>query len=823
MRSGGHDRASDAPARKRRPVRRFLLVALVALACILIAGVLVARHALLASLPPADGTLVLPGLRETVRIDRDTLGIPTIRGSNRLDVARATGLVHAQERFFQMDILRRLAAGELSELFGSGTLATDRLARIHRLRAVARQVLARASGEQRAPLVAYAEGVNAGLASLGARPPEYWLLRCQPVEWKAEDSLLVIGTMFINDLGNTRRERDLGAMYDLLPGPLADFLRPLGDEWDAPLVGGPPPPPPMPGPEVFTLSATRSEAARRFWPSGRDANERAGDAWALGTAIAGSNAWAIAGSHTSDGRTLVANDPHLALNVPNIWFRMALEWRDARGASHGISGASLPGVPYVAIGSNGHVAWGFTVAFDDRSDLVIVEPEGNGRARYRTPHGALPFEHAVEKIKVRGGDDARLDITSTIWGPIVGTDAHGRSLALNWQPHHPDAINVELAGMETATTVEQSLDIANRSGLPSYNMIVADDRGSIGWTVVGRLPRRVGFDGRVPTSWADGSRRWDGWLEPADYPRIVNPTSGRIWSANNRMIDRPLLDRLGLEGYIMGARARQLRDDLTALASLTARGALSIQLDDRALFLDRWRRYLVDELRGDAQRAEFRQLIDRGWDGRASVPSVAYRLVHACRFELARLAIGPLIQRCLAADREFDFHSNSLIEWWESALWRLVHERPRHLLEPKWRDWHALVLAAVDRTIADLTAGGHPLASATWGSTTLPIAHPLSRGVPWLAPWLNMPFQPLPGGPNMPRLRMEVSFGEVGASLRMVVSPGHEAEGIFQMPAGESGHPLSPHYRDMQQSWVEGRPTPFLPGRAVHTLMVKPR
>jgi penicillin amidase len=292
--------------------------------------------------------------------------------------------------------------------------------------------------------------------------------------------------------------------------------------------------------------------------------------------------------------------------------------------------------------------------------------------------------------------------------------------------------------------------------------------------------------------------------------------------AARRPIDRPLLDRLGLEGYIMGPRARQVRDDLTALVRPAPRDLLRIQLDDRALFLDRWRQFLLDEVRSDERRREFRQLLERSWDGRASAESVGYRLVHDFRLELARLVIGPLIAPCVTANADFDFRRNSIIEWWESALWRLVHERPRHLLEPRWRDWDAVISEAVDRTVAMATADGRPLASATWGTTMRPIAHPLSRALPWLAPWLDMPSRPLPGDVNMPRVRMPIAQGEVGASLRMVVAPGHEERGIFHMPAGESGHPLSPHYRDMQDDWVEGRATPFLPGSAVRTLLLQP-
>jgi penicillin amidase len=536
-------------------------------------------------------------------------------------------------------------------------------------------------------------------------------------------------------------------------------------------------------------------------------------------ARAGSNSWAVSGSHTTDGHPIVANDPHLPVQVPNVWYRLSIEWRDEDGNTRRVTGASLPGLPLVAIGSNGHVAWGFTVAFDDRSDLVILEPAGRPN-EYRTPAGSRPLEFDTEWIKVRGAGDERLVITSTIWGPVVG--ARGPNFtAQEWQAHHPDGVNLGFLEMERATTVEQALGIANRSGMPSYNIVVADDRGSIGWTVTGRLPRRVGFDGRVPTSWADGTRRWDGWLDPADYPRIVNPASGRVWTANNRTIDHPLLDRLGLEGYVMGPRARQVRDDLMATGRLTPEDSLRIQLDDRALFLDRWRTFLLEQLGDEATkrstgRKEFRRLLQASWDGRASANSVGYLLIRNIRYELARRVVYPIAR----PGSTRDFAPGAVIEWWESALWRMVHERPSHLL-PRGSNWTQVILDAVDATIAHATEGGRTLAFASWGTTTERIRHPLSRGAPWLSPWLDLPFQPLPGDTNMPRVRMPTPIAPLTASLRMVVSPGHEETGILHMPTGQSGHPLSPHYGDMQAGWVEGRPTPFLPGRTVHTLTLE--
>ena len=506
---------------------RLALAWLAAAAATLAVAAIATRQVLVASLPQTSGSRTLPGVSAAVRVDRDSLGIPTVRGASRLDVARATGFVHAQDRFFQMDLGRRLAAGELAALTGPASLALDKTVRVHRLRAVAREVLALTDPRQRALLDAYADGVNAGLAALGARPPEYFLLRATPERWKPEDCVLVAGGMFLLDVlwqsPRPNTELQLQAMYETLPAQVVDFLRPLGDEWDAPLLGAAIAPPPMPGPDVFDLRVPARSRSRVGIAPTRLVEGRTGPwPWAaaanlpLAGAAAGSNGWAVAPSHTADGRAVVANDTHLFLTVPNRWYRLSLEWPAEGGATHRLAGVSLAGLPFVVIGSNRHVAWGFTVAFDDRSDMVIVEPDARRQDLYRTPEGPRAFDHHVERIEVKGEVAASLDVTSTIWGPIVGRDHGGRQLAHQWQAHYPEAVSLRLAEIEDATSVEQALDIANRSGLPSYNMIAADDRGSIGWTITGRLPRRVGFDGRVPTSRADGTRRWDGWLEPSD-------------------------------------------------------------------------------------------------------------------------------------------------------------------------------------------------------------------------------------------------------------------------------------------------------------------
>jgi penicillin amidase len=362
---------------------------------------------------------------------------------------------------------------------------------------------------------------------------------------------------------------------------------------------------------------------------------------------------------------------------------------------------------------------------------------------------------------------------------------------------------------------------AARAGIPPQNFVCGDSAGRIAWTIIGRIPRRQGLSGREPESWADGARRWDGWLDPAEYPRVLDPPSGKLWSANSRMVDGEMLARIGETGYDLGARQQQIRDALLKLDKATLEDMRAIQLDDRALFMARWRDLLLRTLDAaavahDPRRAEFRRLVE-SWGGRASVDSAGYRLVRAFRGTLAEEVFGAVTARCRAADARFDYAGQ--VWRFEGPLWALVTQRPAHFLAPRHPTWDARLLAAVDRTIAVLLEGGGALADRTWGErNTTRVQHPLSMAVPSLERWLDMPRLPLPGDSHLPRFQSV----RAGASERMAVSPGRESEGYFHMPAGQSGHPLSPNYGDGHRAWATGEATPFLPGPPVHTLTLRP-
>lgn len=817
-----------------------VLLVLVLLATVALGGVAYwGYQKFAASLPQLDGEIAVSGISQPITIERDSLGIPTIRAQDRRDLAFGTGYVHGQDRFFQMDLLRRNAAGELAEIIGQPVLSQDRKVRVHRFRHRAEKVIAAASSEERAILDAYTAGVNAALADLQAPPFEYMLLEITPTPWRPEDSVLCLFSMYL-DLqgGDYLDESMLGLMRDMLPAPLVDFLAPQGtSEWDAPVEGWPFAVPAIPGPDVFDVRKTQEAlqpAASRQWP-----HDQRGEARQTNWAILpnarqtdelmgfhpGSNSWAVDGDHSVHGGALVANDMHLGIRLPNIWYRARLIWPGAKeGEENEITGVTLPGAPAIIVGSNGHIAWGFTNSQGDWADLIELKFDPADEHVYITPDGPRQLERDVEIIKIRGGGEEAVIVYSTIWGPIIDKDHAGRRRALRWVAHDVEGVNMGLVGMETIRDLDEALTQAARCGAPAQNFVVADDQGRIAWTILGRLPRRVGFDGRFPSSWADGAHRWDGYLAPEEYPRIEEPTDGRIWTANARVVGGEDLAKLGSGFYDLGARAKQIRDDLLALDKASEKDMLGVQLDDRAVFLERWQKLLLDTLTPEAvadhpQRAAMRKLVE-DWGGKATPDSVGFRLVRSFRHHVTDVVLEGIVLPCKLKDERFNLRS---IDMSEGPVWSLVSARPDHLLNSKYETWNDLLLASADGVLAELNVSEVPLDQQTWGrENTADIEHPLlKQAAPKLSRWLHLAMPPdqLAGdSENLPRIQRPSG----GASQRLAVSPGREEDGIFHMPGGQSGHPLSPHYGDGHAAWVKGEPTPFLPGETKHTLTLRP-
>lgn len=784
-----------------------------------------------ASRPQLDGTAAVAGLTGPVAVERDALGVPTIRAASRVDAARALGWLHGQDRFFQMDLLRRSAAGEIAELFGPRALPRDRRIRLHGFRALARQVVERLEPSHRALLAAYSEGVNAGVAALRERTFEYLMLRQPPAPWRMEDSVLVVYAMTIDlQFEDGGYERTLMALRDEYGAGSLAFFAPVVTPADTALDGSTAPAAPIPSPKVINLRAKKTGATA---PGGNGSPPptlltRAGprpnrDAFPFFPRdpdfLRGSSAIALAGSVTATGAGLLANDMHLDHGVPNIWYRASIE---AGGRT--VTGVTLPGTPAIVAGSNGQVAWGFTNSCIDTGDLVVVERNSIAHTLYRAPgrDELLAMERRTEIIRVKGEKPVTVDYDWTVWGPIVGADDRGLPLALRMVAHDPDATNLALLDLEQATTTAAAVAIAHRAGIPAQNILIADRAGSVAWTIAGRVPKRVGFDGRLPVTWGFGDRKWDGYLPAADIPVVFGPDTvrpGRIWSGNQRHVGGESLAKLGDGAYRRPARAAQIRDGLAPLTQAKPSDLLAILLDDRALFLTPWHELLLQTLSPSvtaqkSARAALRAAAEK-WEGRATVDAVSFRLVKMFRAAVHERVFTPLFAPCVERYPEFD-HRDLLLE---TPLWSLLREKPLHLLSPEYASWEDLLTAAADDVNAELAREGVKPARATWGArNTAEIRHPFTHAFPWLGRWLNMPRDPLPGDADMPRVQNPRN----GASERLVVSPGHEQDGIFHMPGGQSAHPLSPYFRAGHGAWVRGEPSPFLPGAKAHLLELRP-
>jgi penicillin amidase len=759
------------------------------------------------SLPTLDGDLSLPGLTAPVTIHRDHLGVVTIDAANERDAMRALGYVHAQERFFEMDLMRRSAAGELAELFGPMALKTDKLHRMHRLRARATEGLARFEGPKRPVLEAYVEGINAGLDALRVRPWPYLLLRTKPSPWQLSDTPMVGFAMYfdLQDAGN-QRELAMSRIRQVVPPVLYALLARDGTQWDAPLLGR------ARGdavlPDAAALDLRNAPIPRRPRP--------------LATLPAtaqdiGSNSFAVSGVLTADGRAIIANDMHLALRVPNIWFRARLRYRDAKAPAGTVdmSGFTLPGLPLVVVGSNGHVAWGFTNSYIDTADWAAVPGCRRRSGPAREPGSCLPTVH--ERIVVAGAPDVDLAVpqwSATVGVPVLQADAGGDDLAGYWAAQAKDAVNLDLDDLARADTVDKAIALSAPARIPTQNMLVVDRSGQAAWTLVGGVPdRQPACRGNV-----DFDQRCIGW-PLRDKPDAAGRIDGsRLWTANNRILDGVALAQVGSGGYALGARARQIRDDLLAKPTFTERDLLAIQLDDRAVFLQRWWRLLQSTATSTRSPALVALARAAGtWNGHASTDSVSYRIVRGWRLAVhARLLDGLTAPAQVALGDRFLMPD---LPQFEGVAWPMVTQRPRNLLPRRYPSWDALFEDAA-RSVRDDADAREPLSARNWGQrNTARICHPLSTALPAFARGLLcMPFDPLPGDSNMPR----VAGPDFGASERMVVSPGHEADGFIHMPGGQSGNPLSPFWGAGHEDWVHGRATPFLPGKAEHTLRFIP-
>jgi len=742
-----------------------------------------------AALPKLDGHAQLPGLAAPATIRRDALGVPHIQAGSTPDAIRAQGYATAQDRLWQMDLLRRRAQGELAEAFGEGALRADRDARTLGLGHAAAASLAALDPDSRALLEAYAAGVNAYIAShRDALPLEFRMLRYEPRPWQAADTVAV-GKLLALDLAQGwEAEAFRATVGDTLPPEVQDLLYPGAFPDDRILFG----------------QDTRTA------PPAAEAADHA----------RGSNNWVVSGAHTATGKPLLANDPHLGLAVPSIWTAVHLTTPDLD-----VAGVTLPGAPGVILGRNRRVAWGCTNVHDDSADLYIEE--WGGYDRYRVPGGWETAEIREERIQVRDGPLSATSHTVvhpvrvTRHGPVV--EIRGRLYALKWTSLDDTPELVAFLQMDRASNWEEFQEALRRFPGPSQNFVYADVDGRIAWYSAGRLPIRRSGDGSRPYRGATDEGDWTGFVPFESLPHLVDPPSGRIVTANNRLVgaDYPyVVTRGGIGPWRAAAifRALESREGWTADDMVRLQGErLSLPHLDLA-------RALVDAAgrhRGDAPWDEIAREMT-GWDGRMQADSRPAALAMGTFRTLGDRVIGPRVNRVASAE---SLRRRSV------AVHRLIRERPPAFIPAGDEAWDGVLRGAWDSAVADLARTlGPDRARWSWGAMNrMAVHHPLSRVVPRLALLLDPPVADMGGSSTSPNVLYISPSGAIeGPSMRFVADLA-DPDGIRLVNfMGQSGHPASPHYGDQFQPWVrvESPRMAFTPAAVAretrHTLTLVP-
>ena len=773
---------------------RITILGLITVACVAaLAGWLTLR----ASLPRRSGEIALPGLTATVRIEFDALGIARVRATNHLDALAAQGFVHAQDRFFQMDLTRRSAAGELAALFGPAAIDFDSQRRIQQLRKRAQALLNDLPARHRAQLESYAAGVNAGLADLSAWPPEYLLLRERPAPWQPEDSMLVVFALYTMLSNNDSYERHNGALREHLPAAVFEFMTPLTARDDRPLAArndadqtGGYAPASVPPPELIDLREISYDGTLNVVRQPLSPN--------------GSNSWAIAGE-AAGSQSLVANDPHLGIRVPNIFHRAELYWD-----TQAVRGVGIPGLPGIMIGANRSVAWGTTVSYADQADFVVVDPDSTNPDRYLVPTGAEEFSIERESIAVAGREQPiEIEVQSTRWGPIVDHDHAGRPLALHASWLQADGLDLSLFDIADSTNVNEAIGVLRAWRGPSLSWVVGDDTGSVGWAINGPVPIRRNFDGAVPERWGTGDF---GWRGEASLPFTVARENNFVYSANNRQVTMPYartLSRVSLPPH----RARAITEALEQDRVSDEASSLALQLDTRVTAFDQLRDIILEVVPEDEPEASLAQV--RGWisdwNGYASRDSLAMPILVRYYDQLLERVLGPALVHIREADPHFSYRWPLVDE----VLRRVLEARPAHFLSSRHASWKTWLREILRSSLSSNNAldGG-----SSWGEINrLDVGHPLA-GVPgpgWLLRW---PKPALPGN----TFSLRVAKPDFGAVIRMNIRPASPETGILQLAGGQSGHFLSPHYADQLTDWADDTPTPFLAGPTRHSYELHP-
>jgi penicillin G amidase len=795
--------ATGVPASRRSTGLRILLWLLLILVLLVGAAVAYAYFIARSALPQLDGNLKVKGLSTAVKVTRDVHGVPAIEAGSLEDLFFAQGYVTAQDRLWQMDVMRRFAAGELSEILGEGTLKIDREQRILGLRAAARKSLQMARPRDRSYFEAYARGVNAFIETHGSSLAlEFRILKYRPKPWQAEDSI-VIANQMVKDLNYyafgdaLAREKILAKLgpelasdlyvnrswHDRPPTVMREDINDQAnpgdsDDEDDEDDDGP------------DNSITQHIGGAGIWT--RQAPE----------AVNGSNDWVVSGAHTVTGKPLLSNDMHLGHQMPNLWYEAHLKSSN-RSDNLDVAGVTLPGMPYVIVGHNQRIAWGFTNVGPTVADAFIEN--FNGQGTYQSPQGWQQPEHRTEVIHVKGQPDVTVDVRSTRHGPIITELIPGetRQVALCWTLY--DGLHMPFFDVDSAQNWDDFRKAFSQLDAPGQNVVYADVDGNIGYHATGRVPIRAAGDGSLPVSGADDAHEWTGYIPFDKLPSIYNPASGVIATANGRITPDGYPFSVSAEWEAPWRTAR-IYHVLESGRKFAATDMLALENDvhsENDLFAAERFVYAIDHASKPSTRAKQAADLMRNWDGRMLASSTAATIAVRSARELTRLLLEPR----LGPAPEDPKQQETIMSWktyaWEMrTVWlqNVMLHQPKRWLPEKYPNYDELLTAAVEAAVSSNEAP-RDLAAWHWGSVNaVEIEHPVLGKIPLLRRWTAPGVQEQSGS----GYTVKAVTRHHGPSERFTANLADLDQSTLNTVTGQGGNFLSPYYMDQWKAWYEG-------------------
>ena len=737
------------------------------------------------AMPAYSGRAALPGLTAETRVWRDAYGVPHIFASSLNDATRALGYVHASERLYQMEMQRRAGQGRLAEIAGPDLLGVDRLFRTLDVYRLAESSFAALSPTAQARLQAYADGVNAFLEThANALPPEFLILGDKPEPWKPADSLVWGKLMSWQLSGNYPLEALRAKLQQKLTADEARWLFPMAKA-DWPVTTSP-------------IAGASHAALDRV-------DDRLGALLPLRHGA--SNEWVVSGARTVTGKPILANDPHLGLGAPILWYLVRIVTPEGS-----VKGATFPGLPVVVIGQNDRIAWGLTNATTGVQDLFVETIDPADAAQYLTPDGPKPFTTRDETIHVKGGADVAQRVRATRHGPVLSDiDADlaalagpGKAMALAYTGLGAQDTTAEsFLRVNAAQNWDAFLAALRLFQTPTQNFVYADVAGDIGFVSAGLVPLRKSGDGLTPVDGASGASDWTGAIPFEQWPQLHNPDAGFVFNANNALVPadhRPALGQDWEEAF----RARRIQQFFDTIDKHSLETSAAMQADHVSLAA----KDLLPLLAGVApndERARQALALLAGWDGAMDKDRAEPLIFEAFLDALHRIMLVEKVGLSMSEKGPYD----------ATTLISLMRDHPSWCDAPAKPDpdCRATLARALDEGLALLVKrDGADMSQWKWGHEHIALLrHTVYSHIPLLDRLsdLSMPasgdFYTLDrgGGWTVPA---DQPFARTqGAGFRGLYDLSDPDNSRFVIATGQSGHILSPHYRDLAPLWIDGR------------------